>query len=173
MEHVLQVDVVSVSILLGSVIPFIVGLVTKKYASSAVKVAANVVLCIAGAALATIVQADGAVTLGQLVTSAFAALTSSGVLYTSVYKPAGLTAKVQNIAPSAGLGKPVVPPLASTLVDATPETPVPVSNAITPPGPAARKPSTLQEARDLADSSVLTDGSGFFAWIVPVEGPTD
>src|SRR3954468_10440330 len=103
MEHVLQVDVASVSLILGAIVPFLVGLVTKKWASSGVKAVCNVVLSVAAGVLACIVQANGAVTLGQVTPAAFEALTASGVLYVSVYKPMGLTQKVQNLAPGVGL----------------------------------------------------------------------
>lgn len=159
MEHVLQVDVASVSLILGAIVPFLVGLVTKKWASSGVKAAANVVLSVAAGVLACIVQANGAVTLGQVTTAAFEALTASGVLYVSVYKPMGLTQKVQNLAPGVGLGKPVVPepPLSS---------PSAITQATTA-APSPTVPTTLAEAQALADASISIDGPGYLAWIVP------
>lgn len=104
MEQVLQVDVATVTFILGSLVPLAVGLIFKKYASSAVKTVGNVVLSVAAGVLAVIVQAKGSITVGQLLTGVYQVLLTGNILHLAVFKPLGITEKVQNLAPQAGIG---------------------------------------------------------------------
>lgn len=105
MDQVLQVNVVTATFVLGSLIPLVVGLITKQWASSWVKAAANVLLSVAGGILAVVVQTKGSISIAELVNGVFITLTTGNILHVAVYKPLGLSEAVQNVAPALGIGE--------------------------------------------------------------------
>lgn len=184
MEKVLEVDVTVITFIMGSIIPLVVGMLTKLKASSAVKAVVNVGLSVVTGVCSVLIAHDGKLTWQTLVSGVFTTLFSSGFTYSHVWKPTGVVEKVQQIAPDSGVGKPVesvetveekLAPGGATLLrggtvpdeitqavpsPATPATPVPLSPAIA-------------RAMAEADQSLLVEEHGMLVYLVPVKVHTE
>lgn len=153
LNSVLQLDVVTVTFILGTVIPLLTGLITKAKTSPGVKAAVNLVLSIAAGVGAAIVQVKGSITVGQIITAISTTYIASGSTYSHLWKPSGAVDKVAAIAPDTGIGKPVIEVPAK-------EDP-PVDPVLVAPGPG-RPPDVAaeDEAREAARRSGWNEADG-------------
>lgn len=103
-DTVLTIDTVTLSFLVGSLMPLLTALATKLNASSGLKGIVNMVLSIAGGVLAAFVTADGSLTLYQVSAAAIATYLSAQTVYTGLLRPLGAPQAIQNATPNAGLG---------------------------------------------------------------------
>ena len=99
----ITLDLAVWSALGGTVVPILVGLVTKLNASSAVKGVVNLVLSTIAGLIATAIAGDGVLTQAAVV-AAFLALMTSVATYYGVLKPVGVTGAVQESTAGFGLG---------------------------------------------------------------------
>lgn len=176
MEKVLEVDVTVITFIVGSVIPLIVGFLTKLKASSSVKAMANIVLSIIAGAGSVLIAAEGSITWKNLVTSVFTTLISSGLTYNNIWKPTGVAAKVSNIAPGTGLGAEVEKSPGSGLLgtegpEVITQPSVPAATA-TPTTPVPMSPR-VKEVLDESDHSLLLEENGMLVYLVPVKVATE
>lgn len=104
------VDVALLSTLSGSVIPLLVGLVTKLDAPASVKSYLNIALSLVAGIVATLTTNNGSMPLDKLVLATFVALLASDKSYDAIWQHNGAFAAAQNVAPAKGIGKPVTPP---------------------------------------------------------------
>ncbi len=96
----------TVSLILGAVIPLLVGLATKLSTSSAVKSILMLVLNAIQSLVVTATQNNGAAVLSkEMLTTFIVSTIISAVSYTSVYKPSNLTSsKVEGkLGPNKGI----------------------------------------------------------------------
>jgi hypothetical protein len=106
-----HIDAALLTLLLGTVIPILVALVTKVSASSRLKAILNLVLSVAAGVLTAFTQAGArGVTLYEILTLAGATFVTSGVVHTTLWKPTGVAAGAANVAPTVGLGAGVPEP---------------------------------------------------------------
>lgn len=100
----LQLDVGVLAMLSGTVIPLLVGLVAKRYAERSIKLLLNGALSALAGGLAAAIATNGTVEpkdwLLSMATTFFVSMTS----YYLAYKPTGIAAAVQAIAPRFGIG---------------------------------------------------------------------
>jgi hypothetical protein len=137
-NQVIQVDVTVLTFALGTVIPLLVGLVTKLTATAQLKSILNLVISVAAGVLAVWIQAGGTITLMMLATAAFTTYMASQVTYHGLWKPTGAVDAISAATPNLGLGSgftlnsPVVvqPPLVDT--PPAPATPLPPAVAGVP-----------------------------------------
>ncbi len=100
---VVTLDLATWALIGGTLVPLIVGLVTKLRASSAVKGLANLVLsAVAGVIAAAI--AGGGILTKQSVVAGFLSLVGSVGAYYGVLKPTGVTGAIQVATADIGLG---------------------------------------------------------------------
>lgn len=104
MEHVITVDVQVLTLLTGTVIPLLVGFLTKQKASSRFKAVANLVLSVLAGVAGALLEAHGTLNVSQIFTAAMTTWLASGVSYTALLKPTGVASAVQSIAPEFGVG---------------------------------------------------------------------
>lgn len=102
-EHVVVISAPWLTLILGAIIPFLTGLVTKKMASSAVKSVCTAVLSTA-AGIFGAAQLEGSLNLELAIVNILVAFITAISLYYGLYRPTTAAAKVQNIAPEVGLG---------------------------------------------------------------------
>lgn len=95
-------DMTIYALLVGTVIPLLVGLLTKLNASAGIKATLNLGLAALGAALVTANQVNFN-WKPFLVNFAFAWVVSVGTYY-GFYKPSGVAPAVAAVAPGVGLG---------------------------------------------------------------------
>lgn len=101
-----NVDVTLLTLLFGTVIPLLVGLVTSTSASSRFKAVANTVLSALAGGLAVAIAADGKVVLATVLTAMVQSFVASNASYHGLWKPTGAAPSVANITGDAGLGAP-------------------------------------------------------------------
>lgn len=179
MEKVLEVDVTTITFITGSIIPLVVGMLTKLKASSVVKAGVNIALSVVSGVCAVLIAHDGRLTWQTLVTGVFTTLVSSGLTYNNIWKPLGVAAKVQKLAPEAGIGKPVEQPPGSGMLgtegpEAITQPSVPASHVphltstakLETPVPLSPR---VQEVMDEADHSLLLEEGGMLVYLVPVK----
>lgn len=92
------------NLLVGTVIPLLVALVTKEVASSGVKGVLNAVLSAIGGALTVYVAAGGAVDVVGMAHAGIETFVVSIATYYGVYKATGLSTKVQAKTANVGVG---------------------------------------------------------------------
>ena len=101
----LVIDVAILSILVGTVLPILVGISTKKLATGAVKASVLAGLSIVTGLVNGALNADGVLTQEALVGAGIAWVTAVATHY-GFFKPSGISEKVGEKAfPNAGLGK--------------------------------------------------------------------
>lgn len=108
-ETLIKPDPAFVTLLSTAVIPLLVGLITKKYTSKAVKALTNafVVAVVATLALAS---ANG-LTLKAFITAVFIGFLTSSAAHQFIWKNLGVSEYVANVSPDTGLGAPVNEPI--------------------------------------------------------------
>jgi hypothetical protein len=99
-------DALTVSRWLGILVPIIVALVTKKYASSGLKSALNVVSSAVIGSVGYLVAEDGGYNLAGFLNSFFNTFLVSVAAYYGVLKPTGIAGTVTNLKPDVGIGSP-------------------------------------------------------------------
>lgn len=105
-----HLNVAVLTLLAGTVVPFVVGLITKTSASPQFKSVANAVLSAIAGALAVAIDADGKVMLVTLLTAALTTFVASNATYQGLWKPSGAALVVANITGNHGLGVDHSPP---------------------------------------------------------------
>lgn len=99
-----EVDTLTLSLIAGTIVPLLVGLVTKLHASSQVKAVVNVVLSCVTGAVAFLVTNSGKARWQELVAAALAAYVASGNSYQNLWTKVGATQAVQRSTAEFGLG---------------------------------------------------------------------
>lgn len=99
----ITLDLATWAFLGGTIVPILVGLVTKLHASSAVKGLVNLVLSAIAGLVATAIATDGVLTKTAVV-AGFMALVASVGTYYGVLKPVGVTGAVQRSTANVGIG---------------------------------------------------------------------
>ena len=101
-----ELSPLAVSSLLGVIIPIVVGVITKSSASPGLKAVANIVLSgVAAVVTQNLVEGGGAVLSQDTLVLAALTWVVSIATYFGLYKPAGVTDKVQTKTAGFGLGK--------------------------------------------------------------------
>lgn len=106
---VIELDVQTLNLISGAVIPLLVGLVTKKVASQGLKAVLNALLSTLAGAVSVAIAASGTIVVGEVITSMITTFIASTALYYGVWKPTGVAGTVADIAPERGLGSPPLP----------------------------------------------------------------
>ena len=104
MENIIQVDVVLLNFLVGSLIPLLTALFTKVNASSGLKSTVNLVLSLVTGTAGYLLLHDGAATVVALATHAITAYLGSGVSYQNLWKPTGVAPAIQASTADVGVG---------------------------------------------------------------------
>lgn len=99
----LTLDLATWAFIGGTVVPILVGLLTKLRAPSWLKGLVNLVLSAAAGLIATAQVSDGVLTKTAIV-AAFLSLVASVGTYYGVLKPVGVTGAVQRATAQVGLG---------------------------------------------------------------------
>lgn len=99
-----QLDVTTLNMLAGVVIPLLVGLVTKISASSAVKAMTNAVLSAIGGGIAIALEAHGAVNLKTWIMSIGVTFITSAATYYGFWKPTTVAPTIQEKTRNVGIG---------------------------------------------------------------------
>ena len=100
----IELDIATLALLSGAVIPLLVGVVTKMTASSRVKAIANLALSVGGGAVAYLVENSGRGRWQEIVSAALLAYIASGTSYHNLWKPTGVAPVVQEATASLGVG---------------------------------------------------------------------
>lgn len=101
---IVQVNVLILSFVAGSVVPLVVALLTKSAASQGTKAVVNLILSVVGGVVAFLIAHDGTASVLQVATVAVTAYLASGSTYSHLWKPTGAITAVQAVAPNTGLG---------------------------------------------------------------------
>ncbi len=101
-------DPATASRFIGLAIPLLVALVTKRVASRGLKGVLNLVLSAVGGSAVYLVAKDGGYDVEGFVNATLNAFVVSVATYYGVYKPTGVSAKLQNKTAGFGLGKPAL-----------------------------------------------------------------
>ena len=104
MENIVQVDVVLLNFLVGSLIPLVTALLTRFNASSAAKTAVNVTTSLLAGTGGYLLLHDGKASVVALATHAIAAFLASGVTYQNVWKPTMTTQRLGYKTQNFGVG---------------------------------------------------------------------
>lgn len=92
-----MVDVSTLNLLVGAVIPLLVGLVTKEVTSSGIKGLLNALLSAAAGVLTVMIDNGGALgPVQEIITAGVNTFIVSITTYYGVYKPTGASQKVQS-----------------------------------------------------------------------------
>lgn len=102
-ETLIKPDPAFVTLLTTAVIPLLVGLITKKYASKAVKALTNAAV-VAIVATLTLAATNG-LTLQALLLSVFVGFLTSSAAHEFIWKNLGVSVIVANAAPDFGIGR--------------------------------------------------------------------
>lgn len=87
----ISIDTLTLTLIVGTVVPLLVGLLTKSAASSGVKAFVNVILSAAGGAGTALLASDGGLPWQSVLIAAFATYVVSGSSYSHLWKPALVT----------------------------------------------------------------------------------
>lgn len=98
------VDVAVLGLMIGTLIPIVTRVITNSNASSSLKSIVNLVLSVLAGGAAALLQANGTLTLVELITAMGAVFLSSGVSYSHLWKPTGVTEAIGNKTASFGIG---------------------------------------------------------------------
>lgn len=102
----IQLDELTLSLLVGTVVPLLVAVVTKARASSTVKGIANLVLSFLAGSLAFLAANGGSAAWQEVLASGLGAWTLSGIAFHNLWKPLGTTETVAQATATTGVGKP-------------------------------------------------------------------
>lgn len=102
--ELVQLDVQTLNLLAGLIIPILVGIVAKKMASSGVKATLNFGLSAIAGALSVAIAANGQVEVGDWVSGMIQTFVVSTATYHGFLKPTGITDSVQNATAGFGVG---------------------------------------------------------------------
>lgn len=102
-EFSITLDLATWAFLGGTIVPILVGLLTKLRAPSAVKGTVNLVLSAIAGLIATAQVTDGVLTKEAIV-AVFLSLIASTATYHGVLKPVGVTGGVQKATAQVGIG---------------------------------------------------------------------
>lgn len=105
----LSMNTLTLTLLVGTVIPLLVAVVTKANASPGVKAFVNVVLTAAAGAATALLASNGGLPWQQVVIAAFATYVASGTSYNHLWKPTGVAPSIASAFPQLGLGGPKAP----------------------------------------------------------------
>lgn len=100
----LELDVEVLVLLSGTVVPLLVGLVTKLGASKRLKSILNLILSVAAGALTWMIAAGGKFTWHEAAFAAASAYIASGVSYQNLWKPSGAAESVAVATATFGAG---------------------------------------------------------------------
>lgn len=103
MKSVITLDLTTWAFLGGTIVPILVGLLTKLHASPAVRGLLNLVLSAVTGLIAVAVTQDGVLDKASIV-AGFMALVASVGTYYGVLKPIGVTGAIQRATADFGLG---------------------------------------------------------------------
>lgn len=109
MPTVIELDVQTLNLVAGTVIPLLVGFVTKKVASQGLKAVLNALLSALAGAASIAIAASGHIVVGEVITSMITTFIASTAVYYGVWKPTGVAGTVADVAPKFGLGTPPLP----------------------------------------------------------------
>lgn len=101
-----QIDTATISILLGVVIPIVVGIVTKIDAAPGLKAVLNALLSAITGALNLVLTNEGALVWREFVTSIALAWLVSVATYYGLWKPTGVAGTVATATARVGIGSP-------------------------------------------------------------------
>lgn len=104
MDHTIVVSVTYLAPLAGVFIPLLTGLITQKLASGALKSICTAVLTVIAGVVATAMSHDGQIPLESSVMNVLISFVTAISTYYGFWKPSTIADKVQNIAPTVGIG---------------------------------------------------------------------
>lgn len=104
MDTVVTLDPQVIAGVVGTLIPILVGLLTKLDAPRGLKAVANAFLSALSGVLVTVLDGDGSFVVGEFLTSAGIAWITSVATYYGLYKPTGTAQKVQDKTAGFGVG---------------------------------------------------------------------
>lgn len=108
-QQTIQVDTAAVAFVLGSLVPFVTGIVSHLEAPAWFLAVVNFALSVVVGVGTAFQTNNGSLTWQQIATATFAVFIASGVSYNHLWKPTGLADAVQNKTAGIGVG-PVQPP---------------------------------------------------------------
>lgn len=94
----------ALSLLAGTIIPLLVGFVTKQRASRRLKLITNAVLSALAGIVAVAIEAKGVLVIPDSLYAALGTFATSMATYHLVLKPSGIAGVVSGIAPNVGIG---------------------------------------------------------------------
>ncbi len=100
----IELDMATLTLLSGAVLPLLISVFVKANVASNVKVAANVILSMAAGGLAFLITNDGSAQWQELVNAMILAYLASNVSYLGTYKPTGLTESINDKTANLGIG---------------------------------------------------------------------
>jgi len=106
---VIDLDVQTLNLISGTVIPLLVGFVTKKVASGGLKAVLNALLSAVAGAVSVGIAASGHIVVGEVITSMITTFIASTAIYYGMWKPTGVAGTVADVVPQFGLGSPPLP----------------------------------------------------------------
>lgn len=124
----IEVDMTTLSLLSGAILPLLVNLATKADVDRSVKVYMNLALSLVTGAVSYLVTNDGAASWQELTTAVIQTYLASSVSYMAAYKPSGVSAKIETKTASVGVGtpRPLTPRTTNTATsDPDPGNPLP------------------------------------------------
>ncbi len=105
-SSVLNLDIPTLNLIFGVVIPLLVGLVTRLNASGGVKAVLNAGLSALAGVVSVWIELDGSLVLKTALISFLSTWGISILTYYGLYKPTGVTASLQSATARFGIGKP-------------------------------------------------------------------
>lgn len=100
----ITVDILTLTLIVGTIVPLVVALLTKSNASPAVKAVVNAVLAgVAGAGTA-LIEAHGGLRWQSVLIAAFSTYVVSGSSHAHLWKPTGVTATIAEATSRLGVG---------------------------------------------------------------------
>jgi hypothetical protein len=103
-----NMDAATTAKLIGAFLPLLVAVITKRYATQAVKGVANFVLSTITGSIGYLVGADGAYDIRGFINAAFNTLVVSAAAYYVVWRPTGAAGSVAVATENFGIGKPAL-----------------------------------------------------------------
>lgn len=102
----LALDVHVLTLLSGTIVPILVGLVTKRFVDSSVKLGLNAALSAIAGGLTVAIAAEGKVDAADWLTGMLTAFGVSMATYHGFLKPTHIASAIERIAPDFGVGTP-------------------------------------------------------------------
>lgn len=104
-----QLNVLLLTALVGSVIPLLVGFITKTSASRNVKSIVGLALSAIATGITFALATDGTVVLSEWIVGILMTFGTGLAAHYNILKPSGLTALVHGLVPNVGIGRPQDP----------------------------------------------------------------